>query len=366
MKRALLISSFFVFLFSIVSIAQEMDPAAVELYNSGNQKLESNDFTGALADYDAALKISQDYRLHYQKGIVFVKQNKFAESIAPLLDAVKADANCDFCVNTLAESYFQTGDYTNSIKYYETVAQIGSSDDIKAKAKNRIGDCYEALGDAALKADKAAEAVGFYDKAIAINNKSRTQYQKSAALIKDKKFEEAVVPLQESIKLDPSCDNCYNNLGRVQLQLKNFEEAVKNFEKVLEVADNADKKNKANEMLALAHTNIGNDFLKAKNNAKAIESYTKAVSYDNNDVAYLNLAKAYAETGQWDNVIDAANKATQFRKKISKGGPYYYLGLAYKNKNMVAQAKTNFTEAQKDSQYQAVAKFELDELNKKK
>ena len=88
----------------------------------------------------------------------------------------------------------------------------------------------------------------------------------------------------------------------------------------------------------------------------------KAVSNSNYDAAYLALAKIYSETGSYDNCIDAAQNALKYRKSVGKGGPYYYMGIAFKNKGDLSKAKDMFTQARTDATYRRTADYELTAL----
>lgn len=91
----------------------------------------------------------------------------------------------------------------------------------------------------------------------------------------------------------------------------------------------------------------------------------KAIEYDQkNDAAYLALARAYVETGKYDDALVAADNALKFRSKIPKGGVYYYKGLALKNLGKLNEAKTAFEEGKKDPTYRQVCDYEIKNLPK--
>ena len=95
---------------------------------------------------------------------------------------------------------------------------------------------------------------------------------------------------------------------------------------------------------------------------KGIEYLKKAVENDNYDAAYLSLAKVYSELGRYDEAITAAQNALKYRSKITKGGPYYYIGVSYKGKGDMNKAKENFKLASGDPTYKKTADYELGSL----
>jgi tetratricopeptide (TPR) repeat protein len=239
---------FITLLISVSAFAQEMKPDAGKLYNEGNQQLKSGDYTAAVASYDKALAIEQDYRIYYQKGIALKKLHKL----------------------------------------------------------NDAKDSFE-----------------------------------------------------ESLKAKPDFEAAYNALGGVYFSMGNYEKAVENFEKVLNTAKSSNIKNAVQKNLAIAYAKMGNNAITEGNSKKAIEYLEKAVANNNYDAAYLSLAKIYSETAQWDKSISAAENALKYRSSIGKGGPYYYMGVAYKGKGETDKAKEMFNKAKSDATYKKTAEYEL-------
>ena len=118
-------------------------------------------------------------------------------------------------------------------------------------------------------------------------------------------------------------------------------------------------KNTVKKNLAKAYAKLGTNEISSGNSAKAIEYLTKSVEFDNYDAAYLSLAKLYSETGDYDKSIAACENAMKYRSSISKGGPYYYMGVAYKFKGNTQKAKEMFINAKADNQYKKTAEYEL-------
>ncbi|GAB4295178.1 MAG: hypothetical protein Kow0098_17290 [Ignavibacteriaceae bacterium] len=232
--------------------AQDMNPEAGKLFNEGNSQLEAGNYSGAIKNYQDALKIEQDYRIYYQLGIA---QKKSGE-----LEA----------------------------------------------AKNSFESC---------------------------------------------------------LKLKNDFEAGYNALGGVYYTMGNLAEAINNFKKVLQFADNEKTKSKVKKNLALAYTKMGKDELNKGNVNDAISYFTQAVNNYNYDAAYLSLAQIYSDLGQWDQSISAAENALKYRSSVPKGGPYYYMGLAYKGKGDIQKAKEMFNQAKSDGTYKSSAEYELSQLN---
>ena len=215
-------------------------------------------------------------------------------------------------------------------------------------------------GNALLKAGNYNGAVEKYDAAIKIEKDYRIYYQKGVSLRKSNKNEEAKIAFEECLKLNPGFEGGYNALGGVYFSMGNYQQSIEMFEKILDMKDvKANVKTKVKKNLALAYSRLGNNSLSQGDPTKGIENLKKAVEFDNYDAAYLSLAKVYSEMGQYDESIKAAENALKYRSSISKGGPYYYMGLSFKGKGDSSKAREMFSQAQSDATYKKTAEYEL-------
>lgn len=238
------------------------------------------------------------------------------------------------------------------------VAQITYAQEMKPEA----GKLYNA-GNDMLKAGNYNGAIESYDKALAIEHDYRIYYQKGQAQKKAGSLDAAKTSFESSIKLKSDFEAGYNALGGVYFSLGNYEAAVTNFEKVMEISKDNKTKAKVKTNLSLAYSKMGTTAMTDGNVNKAVEYLQKAVSNNNYDAAYLSLAKLYSEIGDWDKSIAASENALKYRQSIPKGGAYFYMGISYKGKNDLAKAKEMFTLAKSDATYKKTAEYELSLLN---
>ena len=227
--------------------------------------------------------------------------------------------------------------------------------------KPEAGKLYNE-GNALLKAGNVNGAIEKYNAALQIEKDYRTFYQKGVALKKADKFEDAKVAFEECLKLNGDFEGGLNALGGVYFSMGNYSAAIDNFNKVLNSKASNGIKAKVKKNISLAYAKLGNESLSGGDSNKGIEYLKKSVENDNYDAAYLSLAKVYAELGRYDESIAAAENALKYRSKITKGGPYYYIGLSYKGKGDVAKAKENFKLASSDPTYKKTADYELGSL----
>ncbi|MBT8382533.1 MAG: tetratricopeptide repeat protein [Ignavibacteriaceae bacterium] len=218
-------------------------------------------------------------------------------------------------------------------------------------------------GNSLLKAGNYSGAIESYDKALAIEKDYRMYYQKGVAQKKSRDLEGAKNSFEESLKLNNGFEGGYNALGGVYFSMGNYLEAINNFEKVLASTKKASVKKKVKKNISLAYAKLGNNEMSNGNSQKAIEYLAKSVENSDYDAAYLSLAKLYSEIGEFDKSINASEKALKHRSKISRGGPYYYMGISYKGKGDMVKAKEMFEKAKGDATYRKTAEYELSLIN---
>ncbi len=222
-------------------------------------------------------------------------------------------------------------------------------------------------GNKLLKSGDYNGALAKYDEALKIAEDYRLYYQKSIALKKLRKYNDAEVVLKKCIELNPDFPNAYNGLGTTYYALKKYQLAVDNFELFAQKTNKEKLKKKAKKYISIAYTKLAEEVKKKHKTREAIDYLNKAVEAYNYDAAYLLLAELYNDTGEYQKALEAADNALKYRgkkSKISKGAIYYYKGLALKGLGKKEEAKKAFKLALKDKQYKQNAKYELDLIKK--
>ncbi|MBK7629674.1 MAG: tetratricopeptide repeat protein [Ignavibacteriales bacterium] len=238
-----------------------------------------------------------------------------------------------------------------------SVSIFGIAQDMKPEA----GKLYNE-GNAFLKSGNFSGAIEKYSAALQIEKDYRIYYQKGVALKKAGNLEESRLAFEECLKLNSGYEGALNALGGVYFSMGNYSAAISNFEKILNSNASSSVKTKVKKNISLAYAKLGNESLSSGDSNKGIEYLKKSVENDNYDAAYLSLAKVYTETGKYDDAITAAQNALKYRSKITKGGPYYYIGISYKGKGDNIKAKENFKLASADPTYKKTADYELSSL----
>ena len=217
-------------------------------------------------------------------------------------------------------------------------------------------------GNSLVKSGQYSGALEKYDAALAVAPHVKIYYQKSIALKKLRKFKDAETALLKCIELDPNFISAYSGLGTTYYSLKDYGKAIDNFNKYIEKSDNEKQNKKIKKFVGLSYTQLGQASKMDGKHEEAIGYLLEATKNYEYDAAYLSLAEIYNDLAKYEKALEAADKAINVRKKISKGAPYYYKGMAFKGLGNKEKAKENFTIAAKDKQYKNNANYELKNL----
>ena len=274
--------------------AQDLS-AVTDLYNSGAEAI-STDKSAALKSFEEALKLAEALGEEGQeivtncKNIIpnlklslakdMAKDAKYDEAIAALQEVKQVAEACEnFSVvdeatalipqlkNAKAAALLKANDFEAAAAAYKEILEANPTD---GSAALRLGAALNSAGKAE-EAKAAFEQAAANGQAAQANKQLGTLYLKeAAAALKAKKYADAVAA---AVKVNDYTENAqaWQVAGQAsQLAGKN-NDAIKYFEQYLEAAPNASNAG------AIAYT-VGALYQGAKNNAKAKEFYTKALS----------------------------------------------------------------------------------------
>lgn len=147
-------------------------------------------------------------------------------------------------------------------------------------------------------------------------------FNKAAALINEKKYQEALESLKHSVSLDDTLYQAHYYLGYVYFELGKYQEALQSLLQVLELKENYGQ---AYRLLAAVHEQLGN--------IQESERYTR-LAREKGETTPFDIYKKgiYAfNTGSTDKAIAAFEKVIRMDEKYADA--YYRLGLCYMNKS---------------------------------
>lgn len=387
MKKFIFLTNLFV-LFTFISVnaqqtdttsAKTMDPQAAKYYNSGVEQMKSGKFEDAVTSFDSSLQVTKDPRTYFMRGQALMRTSKFDDAKKSFVSSIALDSTNDAAIYALGNANLALKNYDEAIANYEQLKRVTKNPSMKDEAdksiklatENRAIEFFN-KGNELAKENKYDEAIQNYDKSLEISKDYKTYYQKGLTQLKADKVKDAIASLNSSIAANDSFDVAYVALAGAQTQNKDYEAALKNYDKALSVTKNETLKGAIQEGMTRTYVTLGNQYMKEKKYDKAADAFKKATENSDFDQAYLGLGRALTEKKQYNDALTAFDKAAQFKKTVTDGAIAYYKGVAYMNKGDKAKAVENFNAGAKDPQYKKFCESQLaymkakDEMDKTK
>ncbi|WP_373531702.1 tetratricopeptide repeat protein [Vampirovibrio sp.] len=189
----------------------------------------------ALAQYQEALKLNPEMsQALYSIGLLQDKMGQIDAGVASLKKALVLEPENSFINYDLGVLYAKKGDYPNSALYSKKALEGVGSD--FAEAYNNYGYALAQMG-------QYAEALVAVDESLKLKpDSAATLDSKGFALYGLARYQEALAAYNEALKLDPTIGEVYLHLAQTQEKLKNYEQAIKAYETYLQLSPEATDK----------------------------------------------------------------------------------------------------------------------------
>ncbi len=240
-------------LLSVVSEIIELTPDDPTAYNNrGFSKNNLKDFQGAIDDFNKAVELMPDFAEAYN--------------------------NRGFAKNGLNDFQGAIDDYDKALELYPHYAEAIHNKEIVL---------------AVIESSKGKESRMSDNKRLL-----ELLWGQANKLTQEGHWKELLSVLSEIIKLTPKDPKAYNNRGFSKNNLKDFQGAIKDFNKALELKSN----------YAVAYNNRGFSKNRLKDFQGAIEDFNKALDLKPNSVSYNNRGYAKIELEDFQGAIDDYSK----------------------------------------------------------
>jgi tetratricopeptide (TPR) repeat protein len=326
-------------------------------YLMGNIYGEKGQYSQLVDSYNKSLSISKKFekditnqRVHYwvtltQAGASFFKRvsaNKEQDSVKLNLDkaansfenAILVEPDSDYTYYLVSLVYMSQGQYDKAIPPLEQYVAKGKSADGYVYLGSIYYDKGVKLKDLYAQKKNLQDSLAYmenFNKAISILEEGRKRYPSdakllgtlSSAYVGANKLSVAMDAFKSLAESNPKKENYYN-YGVVLLGADQFENAVSQFKKALDIDPNYQN---AIYNIAVTYVRWGTDInKKAEDKGEKDESYKdkykQAIPYldqytqlDKSDVKIWDLlGKVYAVLGMSDKAKDAYDKVDQLRK----------------------------------------------------
>jgi len=163
--------------------------------------------------------------------------------------------------------------------------------------------------------------------------------EQANVLFQEQKYDEAISLMQQFLEQNPEAYQAYASIGDCYREKGDTDQALENYQKVLELAKEDEAMGK--EITARALAGIGECYLKMHDFEKAQSYFKQSIeSYPENEILAYNVGEIYFSNQKIDEAIHYFTISTQIKPDWSP--PYLKLGYVYLNKGDYSNAKVNF------------------------
>lgn len=327
-----------------------------------NAKYTTNDLEGALKDYAIALEINPSLpEARFNIGRVYYRTQNFPKSVENMRAAIKLDTQRPEYYFELARSEYKAGLYTDSNESFSKAIAL----------KDNYLDAYYGKGLASMNLAKYDEAINCFDTVIRSGQRyENAHYYKGLAEYQLGKYDLAIADFDVALEETPNDGLIYNSRGKAKELLGNKSAAKKDYKMAKELGVKVVGLNTADKAAA-SSVNPENTVAQVTPQAPEAETVTETAPVTAEERAILDEAvnrrlanekiaegDVYSAVALYDNVVNgdptnAANYLERARLKLKindydgvikdsemalkmGGDPssvYFYQGKALEGKN---------------------------------
>jgi protein O-mannosyl-transferase len=297
--------------------------------NLGSLLLTRGNVDDAISDFRKALELwPEQSKDHNNLGNALAKKGRMAEAIEQFQTALRISPDDPDAEMNLGAALLQQGETDQAISHLERAVQ-----EFPSSAEAHIN-----LGNALLQQRDADGAIAEYRKTLELPfDHAESYYGIGNAYRQKGDIEEAIVQYRKAIEVRADDPNTHNNLGNALRQEGRLEEAEREYEAAL-----ASRPNFVVAGNNLAWVLATADDPKLRNGAKAVHLAEQAVAATdgNNPVFLQTLSAAYAENGDFEKAITAAQNALE----IAEGNGISDLAESLRTKIALYQSGSAYRE----------------------
>lgn len=200
------------------------------------------------------------------------------------------------------------------------------------------------------------DPIGSGKSAVVAKKKSKDRFGRGNLLFWQCKYKEAMQYFEMLQKQDTLSPNelirCYNSLGAVHSELKNYDEALANYHKQLVVLQNSADLEETKKAVVKCYRSIGKIYWLKKDSGQATYWYQRAfnalptISEDLQLTSniYKDLANLYTESGEFESAMSCFSEALMIdRDQLRENHPM--LGQTYANMGVMHCGRQDYENA---------------------
>jgi Tfp pilus assembly protein PilF len=260
----------------------------------------------AIAQYQRALQISQDYALAADNlGNALLQKGRLGDAVALFQRALRIDPDCADAHVSLGNLLIRDGKVEEAMAHFQKAVQIMPN----------LAVVHNSLGNALLDQGKMADAIAQFQKALEIApGAAAAHFGLAFALMRAQRVDEAITEYQKGLQSDPSSASVRSNLAFALQQRGRLGEAIAQFQKVLQLnpADLGARYNLAWLLATAPEASL-------RDGAKAVELARQAnqETGGKNPLILQTLAAACAETGRFPEAVETTQYALRLAEAQS-------------------------------------------------
>lgn len=233
------------------------------------------------------------------QGIQYAKKEKADEAFSAFDKAVKLDPNSPNAYANRGNIYRFRKEFGLAIADYSKFLELTAQDDI---------DVLYARAGTYKDVNEFEKAIADYSKVIEIKPSYKNVFfDRAYSYIRLKDYENAKNDLISQLKISPKDFKSFANLIHVKKELKLFDEALADYEKIIVEFPNQPD-------LHILYSNRANTFREVKRPKEALIEINKSLKINKKyNVAYYSRAAIYLDLG------DESNACKDFKKALALG-----------------------------------------------
>lgn len=260
-----------------------------------------------LEQTDSALEVIEKYLKENPKSVsmlnlkidVLSREGRHKEALKACQNLYLLDSG----VNTrtrLGICYERAGDYKNAKKYYESAYSMEPQ---YIPVVRRLMYLYSFLSNKENDLNKCETAIMYATQFIEITNLAEGYAERGNLYIDLYELDKAVEDCRKAIELDPEAYYAYNNLGCALLKLRMVDEAIVPLEQAVEMEPDRDH---------LPYLNLAECYTLQKEYDKAIQAYKEVLRlHPEAEHIWENIINVYRRKGDYPEVISYYQKKIQ-------------------------------------------------------
>jgi Putative Zn-dependent protease, contains TPR repeats len=344
-----------------IKVTVRLVPAMPEAhYWLGVAYVGTSQYTTAESELREAIRLNADYQGAYEwLGVTLSKDKKYPDAIKAFQQALRLKPDDETVIYSMGLTYARMGQKENAMQVYNKLSTLDKKlaqdilDEINEPRATKTAVPSKSTGPNApnLTSSEAAALVEqarkyfdakAYAKAIETCKKAILTYPKNAELHfylalsydQSEQWESAVKAWNNYIPLVKPFPGEFVLLGDANRNLKHYEEALKAYQKALDLKPDAKKASGINYWIGVSYDAM-------EQYANAIPPLLESIRLDPNyGYARSQLGYSYMFLGQTDKAIASFKEA--IRLKPGDANAHYYLGLAYSVNGKKAEAMQEY------------------------